>query len=71
MATWVSVIILIFLFFFVEISIYISFLLIKALRIYIKKNNNLNSVETTKGVDRKFKTRAIGIAVFNVILVAF
>lgn len=66
MATWLSIIMLISLFFFVEISIYISFLLIKALKIYIRKNN---SIETINGTEKKSKAGVIGIAVFNIILV--
>jgi hypothetical protein len=44
-------------------------LLIKALRIYIRKNSDNTSVENTKGVERKSKAGVIGVAVFNIILV--
>ncbi len=68
---WVLVIFLIISFFFIEIVIYTFLLLIKALKIYIRKNNDNNSVESIKGANRKSKAGVIGIAVFNIIFVAF
>ncbi len=68
---WLQIIFLIILFFFVEIVIYTFYLIIKALKIYIRKNNDNNSVVPTKGSNRKTKVRAIGIVVFNFIFVAF
>lgn len=71
MINWLSIIFLIILFFFVEIVIYTFSLLIKALKIYIIKNIDNNSVEPTKGVNRKTKVGAIGIVIINIIIVAF
>jgi hypothetical protein len=51
---------------FVEVVIYVFYLLIKALKIYIRKSNN-----KVKRAVRKSKVGAIGIVVFNIILVAF
>ena len=71
MINLLTVILLVFLFFFVEIVIYTFFLVIKALKIYIRKNNDYNSAELTKSTKRKSKAGVIGIIVFNFIFVIF
>lgn len=68
---WLIIIFLIISFFLIEIVIYSFLLLIKALKIYIRKNNDNNPVEPIKEAKRKSKAGVIGIAVFNIIFVAF
>ncbi len=71
MINLLTVIVLVFLFFFVEIVIYTFFLLMKALKIYIRKNSDYNSAEPIKAAKRKSKAGVICIVVFNFIFVIF
>lgn len=69
MLTWFPLVYIIFSFFLIELVIYICYLVIKALRIYIKKNSENTSSESILGKFRKPWVKAIIIVTFNVIVV--